>query len=97
VEAPRGLPLRGPVRVLRLLPAAFWSCVLRMLPRVIKANGREVWVHHGPKIREQTRYCLAFLQQAPKPMPALHALTQRYELHFQQLTEFTERVPRPPL
>jgi hypothetical protein len=79
VEAPRSLSFSGPSRLLRLLPALFWSCVLRVLPLVIGKNGREVWLHHGPKIREQTRYCLELLQQRAAPMPALHALSERFE------------------
>jgi hypothetical protein len=50
-----------------------------LLPHVIGPNGREVWLHHGPKIREQTRYCLELLQQSSAPMPALRALSQHFE------------------
>ncbi len=82
VEAPRTLQFTGLARLFRLVPVWFWSCVLRLLPRVIGAHGREVWVHHGPKVREQTRYCLAVVQQAAAPMPALRALTQRFEQRF---------------
>jgi ketopantoate reductase len=83
-EAPRGLALSGPSRLLRLVPAWFWSGLLRLLPHVIGAHGREVWLHHGPKIRAQTRYCLARVQQTSVPMPALHEIVKRFELRHPQ-------------
>ena len=79
VEAPRNLPFTGWGRLFWLIPAWFWSCVLWLLPRVIGARGREIWLHHGPKIREQTRYCLAHVQRTTSPTPALHALAQRLD------------------
>ena len=79
VEGARSQAFTGPSRLLQLLPAVFWSCVLRLLPFVIGRNGREVWVYHGPKIREQTRYCLELLMQSTAPLPALRALAQRFE------------------
>lgn len=82
VEAPRHLHFTGMGRLFRLVPAWFWSGVLRVLPRVIGAHGREVWVHHGPKVREQTRYFLALIQGTAASMPALSALTQRFEQRF---------------
>jgi 2-dehydropantoate 2-reductase len=82
VEAPRSLHFTGLGRLARLLPAWFWSLVLRLLPHLIGAHGREVWVHHGPKVREQTRYCLGLVQQTSRPMPALHALAGRFERRF---------------
>lgn len=81
VEAARSQVFSGPTRLLALLPALFWSCVLRVLPHLIGKNGRAVWVHHGPKIRDQTRYCLELLLQSSAPMPALRALAQRFEQH----------------
>ena len=82
VEAPRSLQFTGLGALFRLIPAWFWSCVLRLLPHVIGARGREVWVHHGPKVREQTRYCLALVQRSSTPMPALHELNNRFEQRF---------------
>ncbi|HET8938336.1 MAG TPA: 2-dehydropantoate 2-reductase N-terminal domain-containing protein [Polyangiales bacterium] len=79
VEGARSQAFTGPSRLLQLLPALFWSCVLRLLPYVIGRNGREVWLYHGPKIREQTRYCLELLLRSPTPAPALRALAQRFE------------------
>jgi ketopantoate reductase len=79
VEGARSQDFTGPSRMLKLLPAVFWSCVLRLLPLFIGRNGREVWVYHGPKIREQTHYCLERLLQSSTPMPALRALAQRFE------------------
>jgi ketopantoate reductase len=78
VEAPRAVNIGGPFRLLCLLPALFWSAVLRLLPHVIGRNGREVWRHHGPKVRVQTRYSLDLLLRAAKPQPALRALADRF-------------------
>ena len=78
VEAPRAVSITGPFRMLRLVPATFWSCILRLLPRFIGKNGREVWQHHGPKVREQTRYCLELLLRAATPLPAVQAIAARF-------------------
>lgn len=77
VEACHSQPFSGAARLLRLMPQLFWSALLRLLPWLIGANGREVWVHHGPKIREQTRYSLALLLASNARSPALHALHER--------------------
>jgi ketopantoate reductase len=82
VEAPRSLQFTAGGALFRLIPAWFWSLVLRLLPHVIGARGREVWVHHGPKVREQTRYCLELVQQTTVPMPALHELKTRFDQRF---------------
>jgi len=79
VEAPRSLHFSGLGRLFKLIPAWFWSLVLRVLPHVIGAHGREVWLHHGPKVREQTRHCLALVQQPSAHQPALQALATRFE------------------
>lgn len=82
VEVTRCSTLTGLSRFFWLLPAWLWSVVLRVLPHVIGAQGREVWLHHGPKVREQTRHCLAFVQQNHTCMPALEAIAQRFEQRF---------------
>jgi ketopantoate reductase len=86
VEAPRGMHFTGIAKLAHCMPALFWRGVLWLLPHVIGANGREVWRHHGPKIREQTRYCLTLLLRSPVAMPALHTLAARFE----------QRYPSPP-
>ena len=82
VEAPRTVQFTGLGRLFKLIPAWFWSSVLRVLPRVIGAHGRAVWRHHGPKVRAQTRYCLALVTHTSLPIPALHELAARFEQRF---------------
>ena len=85
-ESTGAIRVTGPLRVLTWLPAWMYALLLRVLPLVVGRNGREVWRHHGPKIRVQTRYTLQIaLKNAAdrgSASPALHALAERFERHL---------------
>lgn len=78
VETQRSTPLTGPSKLLRLLPRWFWSAILRLLPLIIGKHGRQLWLHHGPKVRAQTRDCLGQVQQTP----AVSELRTRFRQRF---------------
>jgi ketopantoate reductase len=77
-------PVRGPSRLLaRLLPVAAYAFVLRILPWLMGARARKLWLVHGPKITEQTRHflgeVLARAEREHRPLPHLVKLTARWE------------------
>jgi len=82
-EAIAAQPRSGIMTLARWVPIWAYALLLRALPYVIGRSGREVWLHHGPKIRDQTRYSLQLAQrsaaQSGSPAPALDALAQRFE------------------
>jgi ketopantoate reductase len=73
------LPARS---VLRLVPAFGFELVVRALARFMGVKGREVWRHHGPKIRGQTddivRKLLDEAGAAALPTSALTDLFERW-------------------
>lgn len=89
-ESTRAFRVSGPLTLLGLLPAWAYAVLLRVLPHVVGRNGREVWLHHGPKIREQTRYTLQLAREhaAERGMeaPALQTLAERFEQHTTHTT-----------
>lgn len=68
---------------LRPLPAGLYGLALRVLALGMGRKGREVWLHHGPKIRPQTdaivRQLVHELEQRGAPAHALRALQQRWQ------------------
>lgn len=65
------------------IPAALYDAVLRVLPWIMGARARRLWLVHGPKITAQTGYflreLLARATRAGKPMPELTKLAARWE------------------
>jgi ketopantoate reductase len=53
-----GGAVEGAGRLLALAPAPALSLLLAAAPRLVPANARAMWRHHGPKIRAQTRLIL---------------------------------------
>lgn len=53
-----GGEVEGAGRLLKLAPAGALSLLLAAAPRLVPANARAMWRHHGPKIRAQTRVIL---------------------------------------
>ena len=73
----------GPARWLALaIPTALYDAVLRVLPWIMGARARRLWLVHGPKITAQTGYCLRELllraERAGTPLPELAKLTARW-------------------
>ena len=67
------------LRLLTLVPAAALDLLLRALPVAATANLREMWKHHGPKIRGQTREILdrAIERSRSDELPRLRELRAR--------------------
>jgi ketopantoate reductase len=84
-ESTRALRLSGLWSLLTWVPAWAYALLLRALPWMIGRDGREVWLHHGPKIRDQTRHTLqiamANAAERGTPAPALRTLAERFEQH----------------
>jgi ketopantoate reductase len=83
-------PERGIARAIaRRTPLAVYAFVLRVLPWLMGGRARELWLIHGPKVSEQTRYVLRDLlgratrQQAS--VPHLAELTARWEASLAEL------------
>jgi hypothetical protein len=71
----------GAARWLALaIPAALYDAVLRVLPWIMGARARRLWLVHGPKVAPQTGYFLReLLARAGKPLPELAKLAARWE------------------
>jgi hypothetical protein len=82
-ESASAARLTGLLAPLGWLPAWAYALLLRLLPLAIGQHGREVWLHHGPKIREQTRYSLQVAldnaARGGRAAPALQELSRRFE------------------
>ena len=65
------------------LPLAVYAFGLRLLARFMGPRGREVWRHHGPKIRQQTEYVvrelLARATAQSRSMLELRSLFARWQ------------------
>jgi ketopantoate reductase len=87
-EAARSLRWRGARRPLMWVPPLAYSLLLRILPFVVGRDGREVWLHHGPKIREQTQYffdqVVGHADESATPLPALRELFERWRMRLEQ-------------
>jgi ketopantoate reductase len=91
--ARRFAPDGGPARLLaRLTPPAAYAFVLRILPWLMGARARKLWLIHGPKVTEQTRYFLReVLERAERegaPLQYLAQLTARWEAEVSALQPF---------
>lgn len=66
-----------------LLPVWFYAAALRTGAWLMTPEGREVWLYHGPKIREQTdafvREILAQHAEGTRPPAALSRLFERWQ------------------
>jgi ketopantoate reductase len=71
----------GSRSALRLIPVWTYRTGIRIAARVMGAEGREVWRHHGPKVRAQNDALVReLLELAPAPPPAaLTALFERWQ------------------
>jgi hypothetical protein len=90
-------PEHGLARALAVgTPAAFYAFVLRILPWVMGSRARDLWLEHGPKVSEQTRYVLRDLLGRAKrqhaQMPNLAELTARWEASIAELQPFVPSV-----
>jgi ketopantoate reductase len=80
----RFAPERGVARAIALaLPRAAYAVLLRVLPWLMGARARKLWLIHGPKVSEQTRYVLRILlERAARegtPLDAMAQLMARWE------------------
>jgi hypothetical protein len=85
----RFAPEHGAARVIALaLPRAAYALLLRVLPWLMGSRARKLWLIHGPKVSEQTRYVLReLLERAAHegtPLEALAQLTERWEAELQR-------------
>lgn len=92
-------PARGPARfIARALPLAAYRFLLRVLPWLMGARARRLWLIHGPKVADQTNYVLRDLLARAKrdelPVPHLEALTQRWEARHRKVLPFAATAAR---
>jgi hypothetical protein len=92
-------PASGPAHVIgRGLPLVFYTTLLRVLPWLMGMRARKLWLIHGPKVGEQTRYVLhELLARAARdklPVPHLAKLTSRWETHAGTPQPFAATVAR---
>lgn len=83
-------PDRGVARAIALgTPLAVYAFMLRILPWLMGARARELWLIHGPKVSEQTRYVVRDLLGRAKrekaSLPNLEELTARWEASIAEL------------
>jgi ketopantoate reductase len=86
-------PERGLAHALAVgTPPAVYAFVLRILPWLMGARARDLWLIHGPKVSEQTRYVLRDLLARAKrqqvALPNLAELTARWEKSLAELQPF---------
>jgi ketopantoate reductase len=77
-------PASGPAHAIgRALPLFVYAMLLRVLPWLMGMRARKLWLIHGPKVGEQTRYVLHDLLARAKgagvAVPHLAKLTSRWE------------------
>lgn len=83
-----------PRSALRLLPVWFYEAFVRVLALFMGREAREVWLYHGPKIRDQTdAFVRELLQLAQREAPRPAALSRLFE-RWQQ---FLNHAPSDPV